>query len=173
MNDYRDKLKHITTIIFDYDGVLSDGKILFSDDGQQMRNGNVKDGYAIQLAQKMGLRIAIISGANTPGMQQRTSILKIEDSFLGIHDKLEKYNEFKIKANLNDNEILYMGDDIPDMPVMKLVSIATCPADAVTDVKNISHYISHLNGGAGCARDIIEQVLRAQDKWLTPEAFIW
>jgi 3-deoxy-D-manno-octulosonate 8-phosphate phosphatase (KDO 8-P phosphatase) len=173
MNDYRDKLKHITTIIFDYDGVLSDGKILFSDDGQQMRNGNVKDGYAIQLAQKMGLRVAIISGANTPGIQLRTTLLKIEDCFLGIHDKLEKYNEFKKETNLRDDEILYMGDDIPDMPVMKLVSIATCPADAVTDVKNISHYISHLNGGTGCARDIIEQVLRAQDKWLTPEAFIW
>ncbi len=173
MNDYRERLKNITTLIFDYDGVLSDGRILFSDDGQQMRNGNVKDGYAIQLAQKMGLRIAIISGANTPGMHIRCELLKIEDSFLGIHNKTEAYHKYKTEKNIKDEEVLYMGDDIPDIKVMQEVSIACCPSDAVIDVKKQVHYISHLKGGEGCARDVIEQVLRAQDKWLTPEAFIW
>jgi 3-deoxy-D-manno-octulosonate 8-phosphate phosphatase (KDO 8-P phosphatase) len=173
MNDYRQRLNNITTIIFDYDGVLSDGKILFSDDGQQMRNGNVKDGYAIQLAQKMGLRIVIISGANTPGMQIRCELLKITPAFLGVHDKAEVYEQFKADNKLNDDEILYMGDDMPDYPVMQKVSIAACPADAANDIQSIAHYISHLKGGEGCARDVIEQVLRAKQLWMTPEAFIW
>ncbi len=173
MNDYRERLKHITTMIFDYDGVLSDGKILFSDDGQQMRNGNVKDGFAIQLAQKLGFRIAIISGANTPGMQIRCELLRISDCFMGVHNKIEIYQKFKADRNLKDEEILYMGDDIPDHRIMEEVAIACCPADAVTDIKKIAHYISHLKGGEGCARDIIEQVLRAQGKWLTQEAFTW
>lgn len=173
MNDYRERLKHITTMIFDYDGVLSDGRILFSDDGHQMRNGHVKDGFAIQLAQKLGFRIAIISGANTPGMQIRCNLLGIENSFLGIHNKIEIYNQFKSDHNLRDSEILFMGDDIPDYMIMEQVSIACCPADAAIDIKNIAHYISHLKGGEGCVRDVIEQVLRSQDKWLTPEAFTW
>lgn len=173
MNDYRERLKFITTLIFDYDGVLSDGKILFSDDGHQMRNGNVKDGYAIQLAQKLGFRIAIISGADTPGIQHRCTLLKIEDRFLGVNDKLEIYEQFKMKYSISDYAILYMGDDIPDYNVMIKTGIACCPSDAVSDIRKVSHYISHLRGGEGCVRDIIEQVLRAQDKWMTPEAFIW
>jgi len=173
MNDYRQRLKEITTIIFDYDGVLSDGKILFTDDGQQMRNGNVKDGYAIQLAQKMGLHITIISGANTLGMQSRCEILKIDNAFLGIKDKIHAYEQLKADNNLKDSEILFMGDDMPDYPVMQKVGVATCPADAANDIKSIAHYISHLKGGEGCARDVIEQVLRAKELWMVPEAFVW
>ncbi len=173
MNDYRQRLKNISTMIFDYDGVLSDGRILFSDDGQQMRNGNVRDGYAIQLAQKMGLQIAIISGANTPGMRIRCELLQIQDVFLGVSDKLAVYEEFKVQKGLNDSQILYMGDDLPDFPVMQKVSIAACPSDAANDIKEIAHYISHFKGGEGCTRDVIEQVLRARGLWMTPEAFIW
>jgi len=173
MNDYRERLKNIRQFIFDYDGVLSDGKIIFSDDGQQMRNGHVRDGYAIQLAQKLGLSVALISGANTPGMQHRCKLLNIEDIFLGIHNKIEIYEQFKKDRNLTDEVILYMGDDIPDFQIMKKAGIACCPADAAKDILNISHYISYLKGGEGCVRDVIEQVLRAQEKWLTPEAFTW
>lgn len=173
MKDYREKLKNITQFIFDYDGVLSDGRILFSDDGQQMRNGHVRDGYAIQLAQKLGLKVAIISGANTPGIQHRCSLLKIEDAFLGVCNKIEVYEQFKKEKQLSDEEILFMGDDIPDYQIMQKVGIACCPADAARDIAHIAHYISPFKGGEGCVRDVIEQVLRAKELWLTEEAFIW
>lgn len=173
MNDYRSKLKNISTLIFDYDGVLSDSMILFTDDGQQMRNGNVKDGYTIQLAQKMGIRIAIISGALTPGIEKRCELLKIQDKYLGITDKTEALALLMEKHQLSYNEILYMGDDLPDYNVMKMVAIACCPADASSEIQKISHYISPFSGGKGCVRDIIEQVLRSQNKWMTPEAFTW
>jgi 3-deoxy-D-manno-octulosonate 8-phosphate phosphatase (KDO 8-P phosphatase) len=173
MNDYRENLKYIRTFIFDYDGVLSDGRILFSDDGQQMRNGNVKDGFVIQLAQKLGFRVVIISGADTPGMHKRCGLLRITDGFLGVHDKLEVYERFKSQNNIHDEEVMYMGDDLPDYNVMKKVRIACCPSDATIEIRNIAHYISHLRGGEGCVRDVIEQVLRAQGKWMTPEAFVW
>jgi len=173
MNDYRERLKNITTLIFDYDGVLSDGKILFTDDGQHLRNGNVKDGFILQLAVKLGYRVVVISGADTPGMENRLSTLNIKDTFLGTHNKIEVYEQLKKDYQLNDSEILFMGDDLPDYNVMLKVGIACCPADAATDILKISHFVSEKKGGEGCVRDIVEQVLRAQSRWMTPEAFVW
>lgn len=173
MNDYRIRLKNINTFIFDYDGVLSDGKILFTDDGQQIRNGNVKDGYAIQLAQKLGYKIIIISGASTFGIKNRCNLLNIKDTFLNSHNKIEIYENIKIENNLIDKQILYMGDDIPDFQVMLQVGISCCPSDATIEIKKIAHYISNYKGGEGCVRDIIEQVLRSQNKWMTLESYTW
>ncbi len=173
MNDYRSKLKHITTFVFDYDGVLTDGKVIFTDDGQLLRNGNVKDGYAIQLALKLGYRIAIISGAETKGMLNRCILLNIDDRYLGVEVKKLVFEEFMKKYNLTKDEIVYMGDDIPDYEVMKLSGIACCPLDAAKDIRDIADFISTYPGGHGCVRDIIEQVLRAQDKWMTDESFSW
>jgi 3-deoxy-D-manno-octulosonate 8-phosphate phosphatase (KDO 8-P phosphatase) len=173
MNDYRERLKHISTLIFDYDGVLSDGKILFTENGEQLRNGNVKDGYAIQLAKKMGYRLAVISGGNSNGMKTRCELLQLSHYFLGVHDKIKLYETFKKEYNLNDAEILFMGDDIPDYPLMQKAGISSCPANAAKELREIAHYISPMNGGDGCVRDVIEQVLRAQNNWMTPQAFIW
>jgi len=173
MNDYRSKLKHITTFVFDYDGVLTDGKVIFTDDGQLLRNGNVKDGYAIQLALKLGYRIAIISGAETKGMLNRCILLNIDDCYLDVEVKKLVFEEFMKKYNLTKDEIVYMGDDIPDYEVMKLSGIACCPLDAAKDIRDIADFISTYPGGHGCVRDIIEQVLRAQDKWMTDESFSW
>ena len=152
-------LKKIRAIIFDVDGVLSAETIplpavnpMDSDDGQPMRTVNIKDGYAIQLALKMGIHLAIITG----GM------------------KIKTYDEFKEKYNLKDDEVIYMGDDIPDIQIMQIVGCPCCPADACAEVKEISVYVSHKNGGYGCARDVIEQVLKAQGLWMADaKAFGW
>jgi 3-deoxy-D-manno-octulosonate 8-phosphate phosphatase (KDO 8-P phosphatase) len=173
MNDYRTKLKHITTFVFDYDGVLTDGKVIFTDDGQLLRNGNVKDGYAIQLAIKLGYRVAVISGAETKGMLHRCILLNIDEHYLGVEIKKNVFQDFLNKHNLQKEEVVFMGDDIPDYEVMKLSGIACCPVDAAKDIREIADFISSYPGGHGCVRDIIEQVLRAQGKWMTKDSFSW
>jgi len=173
MKNYKAKLKNITTFIFDFDGVLSDGMILLTEEGHYLRRTNVKDGYAMQLAVKKGYRIAIISGAKAEGMYKRLYGLNIQDIYLGVPDKLEIYNELKSKYNLSDEEIIYMGDDIPDFAVMRSAGVAACPADASTEIKEISDYISDKKGGEGCARDIIEQTLKLHKKWMDKDAMVW
>lgn len=167
-------LKRIKSIIFDVDGVLSKATVSMSAEGDPLRTANMKDGYAMQLAQKLGLRLCIMTGGKTNAVQLRFEKLGIKDIYMGCCVKLDSYNEFKEKYDLKDEEILYMGDDIPDYEVMSRCGCACCPADACTDIKRISRYVSHVKGGHGCARDVIEQVLRAQSKWLTKgEAFGW
>ncbi len=173
MSNYKALLKHITTIIFDYDGVLTDGTVIINEFGELLRTANVKDGYALKHAREMGYRIVIISGGKSDSVRLRFLPLGIQDVFLGIGDKLLKYNEYKAEHELKDEEILYMGDDIPDYPVMQTVGVAACPADAANEIKNISAYISNFKGGEGCARDVIEQVMKVQEKWFTDKAFIW
>lgn len=137
MKNYKAKLDKINTFIFDFDGVLSDGMVLLTENGDFLRRTNVKDGYAIQFAIKKGFRIAIISGAKGKGMEKRLFGLNIEDIYLGVPDKLVAYNNLKEKYNLQDENILYMGDDIPDINVMKQVAVACCPADADSEVKKL------------------------------------
>ncbi len=173
MKNYKAKLNKITTFIFDFDGVLSDGMILLTDDGQYLRRTNVKDGYIMQLAHKKGYRIAIISGASAEGMKHRLYGLNLTDVYLGVSNKIEVYEQLKEKYGLVDEEILYMGDDIPDYEVLRKVGVATCPADAATEIKAIADYISDKNGGQGCARDIIEQVMKLHKKWMNEDAFTW
>ena len=174
-------LKKIKAIVFDVDGVLSAETIplpavnpMDSDDGQPMRTVNIKDGYAIQLAMKLGVRIALITGGTTQSVRLRYERLGMEDIFMGAAVKTKAYEKFKAKYSLSDDEIIYMGDDIPDLPVMQHVGCPCCPADACAEIKDISVYISQKNGGYGCARDVIEQVLKAQGKWMADaKAFGW
>jgi len=173
MKNYKAKLAPINTFIFDFDGVLSDGMVLLTEEGHYLRRTNVKDGYVMQLAVKKGYRVAIISGAKAEGMFHRLYGLNLTDVHLGVSNKLEVYNEIKAKYQLKDENILYMGDDIPDHKVMQQAGIATCPADAATEIKAISDYISDKEGGKGCARDIIEQVMKIHGKWMDGEAYEW
>ena len=167
-------LKKIKAVAFDVDGVLSCETILLSPDGEPMRSVNIKDGYALQLAVKYGLHVAIITGGSTRAVRIRFEGLGVKDIYLGSAVKMKDYEAFKAKYGLKDEEILYMGDDIPDYEVMKKCGLPCCPADAASDIKSVSAYISHLNGGCGCGRDVIEQVLRAQGKWMSDEkAFDW
>jgi 3-deoxy-D-manno-octulosonate 8-phosphate phosphatase (KDO 8-P phosphatase) len=162
---FLEQLKQITTFIFDVDGVLTNGDIIASDSGEFLRTFNIKDGYALQLAVKKGYHVCIISGGKGAAMQKRFEGLGINNIFLGISDKVAVYNDLLAKYQLKAEEILYMGDDIPDLKVMKLVGLPTCPEDAVPEIKAISHYISPYTGGKTAVRDIIEKVLRVQHKW--------
>jgi 3-deoxy-D-manno-octulosonate 8-phosphate phosphatase (KDO 8-P phosphatase) len=159
------QLEKINTFIFDVDGVLTNGEILASDSGEYLRTFNIKDGYALQLAVKKGYHVAIISGGSGAAMQKRFEGLGIPDIFLGVSDKVAVYQNLVLKHKLEACQILYMGDDIPDLNVMKLVGLPTCPADAVPEIKAISAYISPYEGGKTAVRDIVEKVLRVQNQW--------
>jgi 3-deoxy-D-manno-octulosonate 8-phosphate phosphatase (KDO 8-P phosphatase) len=159
------KLKNISTFIFDIDGVLTNGDILASDSGEYLRTFNIKDGYALQLAVKRGYHVCVISGGQGLSMQKRFEGLGLKDIFLGVSDKVIVYEELAKKYTLNHDQVLYMGDDIPDLKLMKLVGLPTCPADAVEEIKAVSIYISPVEGGRGAVRDVIQKVLRSQEKW--------
>ncbi len=173
MSNYKEKLIHITTFIFDYDGVLTDGKVFVINDHEQLRSSNVKDGYALQYAVKKGYRVAVISGGKSKTMTKRMNTLGITDVFLGIDNKIETYRKYLLDNNIKQEEVLYMGDDIPDFEIMNEVGVATCPSDSAQEIKAIADYISDIKGGEGCVRDVIEQVLKLQDKWFHPDAFHW
>lgn len=160
-----EKLKLITTFIFDVDGVLTDGNILVTETGDQLRNFNTKDGYALQLAVKKGYKVCVISGGTSQGVLKRLNGLGIVDVFLGVHQKLEVFENYLKTNNEHLDNIVFVGDDIPDLPPMLKVGLAVCPADAVNEIKAVSHYVSPYNGGSGVARDIIEKVLKIQGKW--------
>lgn len=164
--NYKQLLNNVKAFIFDVDGVLTDGKLHISEKGELLRQMNVKDGYALKHALKKGYEICIISGGNNPAVKSRLQGLGITNVYLGIDDKMESLNEFSHVYDVPLKNICYMGDDIPDIPVMKVVGLATCPQNAVPEVKAISHYVSHRNGGDTCVRDIIEQVLKVQNNWL-------
>ena len=167
-------LKKVKALVFDVDGVLSCETILLYPNGEPMRSVNIKDGYALQFAVKSGLRVAIITGGNSEAVRKRCEGLGIDDVYMGASVKVREYEAFKTKYGLKDEDILYMGDDIPDYEVMRKCGVACCPADAAPEIKSVSTYISHLAGGYGCGRDVIEQVLRAQGKWMSDEkAFGW
>lgn len=167
-------LTKVSTIIFDVDGVLSLNTIPMSAEGDPLRTVNIKDGYAIQLAIKLGLHLAIITGGTDVAVAKRYNKLGMKDVFLSCSVKMEQYERYKKENNLHDEEIIYVGDDIPDYEVMKVCGCACCPNDACSDIREIATYISPYNGGEGCARDIIEQVLRAKGLWLSSaKAFGW
>lgn len=171
--NFKDKMNRITTFIFDYDGVMTDGTVLLQPNGEAYRTANVKDGYALQLAIKMGYRVVIISGGISQTMQTRMEGLGIHDFFLGVKNKIDVFDQFIEENELDPNEILYMGDDIPDFFPMKKSGLACCPKDASIEIKGISDYISKKKGGKGCVRDVIEQVLKLHGKWMTKEAYQW
>ena len=152
-------LKTIKAVFFDVDGVLSRQTITLYPDGDPLRTVNIKDGYALQYAVKCGLHVAIISGAKTESLRLRYERLGVKDVILGADIKIKYYNELKQKLNLKDEEIIFVGDDIPDYEVMQLCALPCCPSDAAPEIKAVSKYISPFPGGEGVARDIIEQVL--------------
>jgi len=167
-------LEKIRAIIFDVDGVLSSETITLASTGEPLRTVNIKDGYAIQLAMKRGLRIAILTGANTNAIRIRYEGLGVQDIFMGCAMKIQTYEAFLQKYGLLDFEVMYMGDDIPDLQVMSRVGCPVCPRDACPEILSASIYVSDRIGGHGCARDVIEQTLRAQGKWeMDAQAFGW
>lgn len=167
-------LQKIRAIIFDLDGVLSKSTISLGVDGTPLRTGNIKDGYAIQLAIKMGLNVAILSGCTIDAVRKRYEGLGMKDIYLGAAVKIKIYEEFLAKHQLKEEEVMFMGDDIPDLEIMRRVGCPVCPKDACSEVKAISVYVSDFKGGCGCGRDVIEQTLKAQGKWLQDErAFGW
>lgn len=160
-----EKLTYVTTFVFDVDGVLTDGTLIILPNGVMARKMNVKDGYALQLAVKRGYNVVIISGGASDEVADRLHKLGVSEVFMRVTDKAGVLKEYLEKKQLSWSEVLFMGDDIPDVVVMKKVGMACCPADAVQEIKEISAYISPLNGGFGCGRDVIEKVLKIRGHW--------
>ncbi|WP_457617370.1 KdsC family phosphatase [Lutibacter sp.] len=162
---YKEFMSQINTFIFDVDGVLTDGIVNITTSGELIRNMHTKDGYALKTAINAGYNVCIISGGNNEGVRKRLQGLGITDIYLGAHHKMDVFEEYIDIYNIKPENILYMGDDIPDYPVMKIVGLPCCPKDAVPEIQDISKYISQKKGGKGCVRDVIEQVLKVQGKW--------
>ncbi|WP_152286675.1 KdsC family phosphatase [Flavicella marina] len=162
---YKELMPQIDTFIFDVDGVLTNGIVTVFPNGELVRQMNIKDGYALKSAVDAGYKVCIISGGSSQSVRTRLEGLGVTDIYLGVHDKIEVYNQLLDKYNLLPENVLYMGDDVPDFPVMEKVGFACAPSDAATEIKNISKYISPRKGGEGCARDVIEQIMRVQGKW--------
>jgi len=171
--NYKEKLKKINTLIFDYDGVLTDGTVITTENGDQLRSGHVRDGYALHLALKKGYNIAVISGGTSDSISLRLKTLKLTDIFIRVSNKIEIFNQYIKQKNVDTSQVLYMGDDIPDYKVMQMVGLPVCPADAAEEIKSISKYISSYKGGHGCVRDIIEQLMKIQGTWMNDDAFEW
>lgn len=163
---YKTQLKNITTLIFDVDGVLTDGSVLVTTDGEMLRQMNTKDGFALKAAAEAGLNVCIISGGSNEGVRKRLEALGLSNIILGSHNKVDQLNNLISALKVNAKDIMYMGDDVPDIPAMVMVGLPCCPQDAVPEVKAISKYVSHMNGGRGAARDIIEQILKVQGLWM-------
>ena len=172
MTSYKEGLNHITTFIFDVDGVLTDGKVTLYND-EVVRTLNSRDGYAIQYAVKMGYSVLIITGGSSNTVKDRLTSLGAKEVVLNAMNKKNEYERLRAKYSFKNEEVLYMGDDIPDYQVLKEVGVATCPQDAAPEIKSICHYQSPYNGGNHCVRDVIEQTLRVQGKWFQQDAFEW
>lgn len=164
------KLKNITTFIFDVDGVLTDGSVFVTESGDQCRTFNTKDGYALQLAVKCGYNVCVITGGRSEGVKHRLNSLGITDVFLGAHIKLDIFKQYIATNLVKPANVLYMGDDIPDIDIMKVIGLPTCPTDSAEEVKAVSQYISPALGGKGCVRDVIEKVMKIQGKWMSENA---
>lgn len=173
MSNINYDLKKIKAIVFDVDGVLSPETIPLHPSGQPMRIINTKDGYAMQLAAKQGMQLGIITGGDAESVRIRFQALGFQHIYLKARYKMDQFRDFMEKTGLLPEEVCYVGDDIPDYEVMQTVGLPACPADAVPEIKAIAKYISRRKGGEGVGRDIIEQVLKTQGKWMQDDAFGW
>lgn len=172
MSNYKADLHRIKAFAFDVDGVFTDGSVLTYVDGDLLRTYNAKDGYAIRYAAEKGYPIAIITGGASETIKKRFNQLKVTDIYLASYDKLPDFEEFCYKYHLTPEEVLFMGDDIPDIPIMERCGVAACPSDAVMEVKSVAAFISPYKGGHGCVRDVIEQVLKVHGKWQNNDEYI-
>lgn len=172
MTSYKEGLNHITTFIFDVDGVLTDGKVTLYKD-EVVRSLSSRDGYAIQYAVKMGYSVFILTGGSSTAVKERLLLLGVKEVILSAKNKKSEYETLRSNYSFTNDQVLYMGDDIPDYQVLKEVGVATCPQDAVQEIKSICDYQSPFNGGHHCVRDVIEQTLRVQGKWFQEDAFEW
>jgi 3-deoxy-D-manno-octulosonate 8-phosphate phosphatase (KDO 8-P phosphatase) len=164
MNNFKQRLKDVRCFVFDVDGVLTDGSLYLMPD-DLVRVMNIRDGFAMKQAIVSGYIVAVISGGSSEGVRYRLNKLGIKDVFLGIENKNEKLNELIQTYKLKKEEILFMGDDLPDFEVMAKSGIPCCPNDAVPEIAELSIYVSPYKGGKGCVRDVIEQTLRLHGKW--------
>lgn len=162
---YKELMNDITTFIFDVDGVLTDSSVHITPTGEMLRIMNIRDGFAMKAAVESGYNVCIISGGNNEGVRIRLRNLGITDIHLASPDKVATFKEYTESYNIKPEQVLYMGDDIPDFHVMQLVGLPTSPQDASPEIKAISKYISHKNGGRGAVREVIEQVMKVQGKW--------
>ena len=160
-----ERFKKISTFIFDVDGVLTDGTVLVLENGVQARRMHIRDGLALQMAIKKQYRVLVVSGANSPQVTGRLEKLGVRDVHMSVGDKKSLVSQYMKQHSLNPDEVLYMGDDLPDIPAMTVVGLTACPADAATEIRESVHYISPLGGGLGCVRDVIEKVLKLNDHW--------
>jgi 3-deoxy-D-manno-octulosonate 8-phosphate phosphatase (KDO 8-P phosphatase) len=173
MANFKEDLVKIKAFVFDIDGVLSLQTINLNSFGVPNRTVNLRDGYALQLAVKKGYYVGVISGNNSKEYLRRLKLLGVKDIYLNSRSKMEHFNIFLKKHNLDKSDVLFMGDDIPDFRVMKEAGVAVCPSDADSEIKYISAYVSDKKGGEGCVRDVIEQVLRLHNNWMDSDAFAW
>ncbi|MBI5010958.1 MAG: HAD hydrolase family protein [Bacteroidia bacterium] len=173
MTNFKENLIKVKAFIFDIDGVLSLQTINLNSFGVPNRTVNLRDGYALQYAVKKGYHIGVISGSSAKEYQKRLKLLGIKDIYLNSRSKIDHFNAFLKKYDLLTSEVVFMGDDIPDLPVMKVAGIPVCPSDADSEIKQVAVYISDKRGGEGCVRDVIEQVLRLHDKWMDSDAYSW
>ncbi|MCC8087693.1 MAG: HAD-IIIA family hydrolase [Rikenellaceae bacterium] len=167
MGNFKEDITKIKAFVFDVDGVFTDGRITMMPDNQFLRTYHAKDGFATKYLIHKGYHVAIISGGQGDALLNRFKNLGVQDIFINCFEKLKHLKAFMDKYNLAPEEVLYMGDDIPDIEPMRHVGISVCPADAAHEVRSISRYVSGYRGGEGCVRDIIEQVLRSQNNWAT------
>jgi 3-deoxy-D-manno-octulosonate 8-phosphate phosphatase (KDO 8-P phosphatase) len=173
MTNFKEDIARVKAFVFDIDGVLSLQTINLNSFGVPNRTINLRDGYAVQLAVKKGYFVAVISGSNSKEYQKRLKQLGVKDVYLNSKSKLEHFNIFLKKHNLDRADVLFMGDDIPDHEVMKVAGVPVCPADADSEIKQVASYVSDKKGGEGCVRDVIEQVLRLHNDWMDAEGFTW
>ena len=164
--NYKTLLNNVRAFVFDVDGVMTNGKVMITSEGEMYREMDTRDGFALKYALLKGFKIGIISGGTNEGVRKRLELLGVNKVYLGIHEKDIAFDDFVSTFNINPDQVLYMGDDDPDVPVMEKVGVSTCPQDALPDVKRVVDYVSHKKGGDGCVREIVEQVMRVQDKWV-------
>ncbi|OFY53208.1 MAG: 3-deoxy-D-manno-octulosonate 8-phosphate phosphatase [Bacteroidetes bacterium RBG_13_46_8] len=173
MSNLKEKFSRVKAFAFDVDGVFTNGNVLLHPGGEYVRMMNIKDGYAVQYSIKAGYPVAIITGSYSRMVKKRFAYLGVKDIYMRSEKKTEAFESFRKKHGLEAENILYMGDDIPDYQVMMQAGVPVCPADAAEEIKGIAVYISHQRGGEGCVRDIVEQVLRLHGKWMKDGAFLW
>lgn len=173
MINYKEKLHPIKAFVFDFDGVMTDGSVWTFADGETVRCGNIKDGFAIQYAVKKGYTVAVISGATSKSIDNRMKMLGVTQVYTGCADKMKTFDQFLSTNNLTEEQVLCMGDDIPDYPILQRAGVSACPADAAVEIKESVDYISLFPGGRGCVRDVIEQVLRLHGQWFHQDAVVW